>query len=328
MNNLLNVDNLSELESVLFSEDNKPIYLPVCDHYAGNPKFFSKAMTFKTNLGDLFDITLDLEDGARVGEEIEQAIWVVEALKQYADQFNHKLRMPGVRLNHFEHPAFSQQAEIILAQEVAPSPSYLMIPKPACLNAAQESIQTLKRLAAKIGNKPLPPIHLIIETHGAVAEVQGIAKLDEIESLSFGLMDFISSHRSAISQDAFNSPEQFNHALVRRAKIEIAAACHRFGKVPSHNVTRDIKNPKTAFNDALRAKKELGFTRMWSIHPNQIEPIIQALQPSNHEIKKARQILFLAKQANWAPIEFEGELHDRASYRYYFEILKLSNVYH
>lgn len=314
--------DLNEMESILFSEDNRPIYLPVCDHYCGNPKFFSKALHFKEKLGNQFDITLDLEDGAQVGQEIEQAKWVTQALNQFSEQFDKTHRMPGVRLNHFEHQAFDQQAEIILSHNEKVTPAYLMIPKPKNFLDAKEIIQSLKSMAFKVGTKPLPPIHMIIETHGAVAQAHQIAELTEIESLSFGLMDYISSHRSAIAHDAFNSPGQFDNALVRRAKIEIASACHRYGKVPSHNVTRDIQNPDTAFKDASQAKKELGFTRMWSIHPAQIEPIISALKPTNTEIQTAKQILNKAKQAQWAPIKVEGELHDRASYRYYFEVLK------
>jgi citrate lyase beta subunit len=46
---------------------------------------------------------------------------------------------------------------------------------------------------------------------------------------------------------------QFEHPLVVRAKLEIAAACHAHGKVPSHCVVTEFKNP-----DALRlARKSL-----------------------------------------------------------------------
>ena len=36
---------------------------------------------------------------------------------------------------------------------------------------------------------------------------------------------------------------QFEHPLVVRAKLEIAAACHAHGKVPSHCVVTEFKNP-------------------------------------------------------------------------------------
>jgi citrate lyase subunit beta/citryl-CoA lyase len=39
---------------------------------------------------------------------------------------------------------------------------------------------------------------------------------------------------------------QFEHPLVVRAKLEIAAACHAHGKVPSHCVVTEFKNPSDA----------------------------------------------------------------------------------
>jgi len=41
------------------------------------------------------------------------------------------------------------------------------------------------------------PLHALVETHGALAEVQALAAHPRIQSLSFGLMDFVSAHRGA-----------------------------------------------------------------------------------------------------------------------------------
>jgi len=61
---------------------------------------------------------------------------------------------------------------------------------------------------------------------------------------------------------------------------------------------------------------------MWSIHPNQILPIIDAFTPSTVEIELSVELLLKAKEKDWAPIQFNGHLHDRASYRYYWLVLK------
>jgi Citrate lyase beta subunit len=66
----------------------------------------------------------------------------------------------------------------------------------------------------------------------------------------------------------------------------------------------------------------MGFTRMWSIHPDQIRPILEAFAPSANEIEIATKIIAAAAQADWAPISFEGKLEDRASYRYYWQVLE------
>jgi citrate lyase subunit beta/citryl-CoA lyase len=44
-------------------------------------------------------------------------------------------------------------------------------------------------------------------------------------------------------------------------------------------VSLDLKNPYSVFRDAFRARTEFGFLRMWSIHPSQIKPIVDAMKP-------------------------------------------------
>ena len=74
-------------------------------------------------------------------------------------------------------------------------------------------------------------------------------------------------------------------------------------------------------NDAERARNEFGYLRMWSIHPNQIVPIVEAMRPDFSEVENAAAILIAAQDGDWGPIQHQGLLHDRASYRYYWELL-------
>src|SRR5690606_40383589 len=113
---------------------------------------------------------------------------------------------------------------------------------------------------------------------------------------------------------------------VMRAKLEIAAACHAYGKVPSHNVTTEINDTSVVASDAHRAASECGYTRMWSIHPNQIRPILKSLAPRLSEVNEAAAILSQAQEAQWGPIQHNGKLHDRASYRYYWTILQRAHA--
>jgi citrate lyase subunit beta/citryl-CoA lyase len=73
---------------------------------------------------------------------------------------------------------------------------------------------------------------------------------------------------------------------------------------------------------ATRAARELGYTRMWSIHPAQIRPILAAFAPNESEIERASGIISAAAQADWAPIRHGDQLHDRASYRYYWQVIE------
>ena len=115
---------------------------------------------------------------------------------------------------------------------------------------------------------------------------------------------------------------QFSHPLVVRAKLEIAAACHAHGKVPSHCVVTEFTDASAMHAAASRAASELGYTRMWSIHPAQIRPILAAFAPAQGEIEQAARIVAAAAAADWAPISSAGVLHDRASYRYYWQLLE------
>ena len=311
--------DLSTIATILYSEDHARVELPVCDHYAGRPRFFEKALQIRAEIGACFDITLDLEDGAAVGQETETAKWVAQSLLDFSVRYGCETRRPGVRIHPVRDPIFEVELPIVLREGV-PLPAYLMLPKPENCEDVKLTISRIREQCAKAGVEP-PPLHVLIETHGALAAVHNIAGLEEVESLSFGIMDFISSHRSAIPKTALNSPGQFENPLVRRAKLEISAACHRFGKVPSHNVTRNIRQPEMAAEDAQRAKRDFGFTRMWSIHPEQIVHIVSAMLPTDSEVEEAVLVLTEAQKADWGPIQIKGELHDRASYRYFFEVL-------
>jgi citrate lyase subunit beta/citryl-CoA lyase len=91
-------------------------------------------------------------------------------------------------------------------------------------------------------------------------------------------------------------------------------------------VTTEIKDSAVVANDAQSAAGEFGFTRMWSIHPDQIKPIIKAFTPRVSEVNEATHILLEAIAANWGPIAQNGRLHDRASYRYYWTVLQRAKL--
>ena len=96
--------------------------------------------------------------------------------------------------------------------------------------------------------------------------------------------------------------------------------------MPAHNVSLDLRNTYSVFRDAWRARNDFGFLRMWSIHPAQIQPIVDAMKPDLGEVADASQILLAAQRADWGPIQYQGELHDRATYRYFWHLLQKAKV--
>ncbi|HYD96873.1 MAG TPA: CoA ester lyase [Noviherbaspirillum sp.] len=302
---------------VLFQGKHKPVSIPVCDHYAGSEKLMRKSIALQQELGPVFDITLDCEDGAAAGNEAGHAALVASLIASDDNRFDRI----GARIHDVTHACVEQDIAAIVTAQTAQRLAYLAVPKVESLADVTSVIEIINRHARKHGRHDLP-VHVLIETHGALNDAPAIAALPQVECLSFGIMDFVSAHHGAIPGTAMRSPGQFTHPLVTRAKLEIAAACHAHGKVPSHNVTTEIKDTSVVANDANRAAWEFGYTRMWSIHPDQIKPILKALSPRSSEVSEAASILNEAQAVQWGPIQHNGKLHDRASYRYYWTVLQ------
>ncbi|WKL14750.1 aldolase/citrate lyase family protein [Comamonas testosteroni] len=290
--------------------------LPVCDHYSGVEARMRKSLQLQAEMMQefgtcVFDVTLDCEDGAPVGQEAGHARLVVELANGAAQGARVAARVHAVEHAHF-------QADMdIIAGGAADKLCHIMIPKVESVDDVIKAEAALQRATDK-----RVPLHVLIESPAAVQQAFDIAAHPAVQSISFGLMDFVSAHGGAIPASAMTAQGQFEHPLVVRAKLEIAAACHAHGKVPSHCVVTEFKNPEALGACAQKASRELGYTRMWSIHPDQIRPILRAFAPAEDEVLQAAQILTSAEVQNWAPISFGGVLHDRASYRYFWQLLE------
>lgn len=275
-----------------------------------------KSLALQTEMAEefgtcVFDVTLDCEDGAPVGGEAEHAALVTELALAAAPEAR-----VAVRVHPVDHPAFDADVATI-AGRAGHRLAHLMVPK-------VETVADVQRAAAALdaaGARALP-LQVLIESPAAVHRAFDIAAHPRVQSISFGLMDFVSAHGGAIPADGMSAAGQFSHPLVLRAKLEIASACHAHGKVPSHCVVTEFKHLDALQQAARKAARELGYTRMWSIHPDQIRPILAAFAPQASEVDTAAALIERALAADWAPVQFEGRLHDRASYRYFWQVLE------
>lgn len=314
-------DTLVHPRQALFDTDEGATPLPVCDHYAGVEARMRKSLALQAELGPVFDVTLDCEDGAAVGGEAEHAHLVAEMLMSTANVHGRV----GARVHPVEHPAFPRETET-LVKRAGSRLAYLMVPKPRDFADVDRACAEIDHQIRVHGVGRAIPVHVLVETHGALREVERIAAHPRVESISFGLMDFVSAHRGAIPAAGMSVEGQFRHPLVLRAKLAIAAACHAFAKTPSHCVVTEFNDLQAVAVAAQKASSELGYTRMWSIHPNQIRPIVAAFAPGAAEIEQAVEIIAAAQAANWAPIKHQSggrdTLHDRASYRYFWQVLE------
>jgi citrate lyase subunit beta / citryl-CoA lyase len=317
-------------------------FLPVCDHYSGVEARMKKSLELQAAMSEefgtcVFDVSLDCEDGAPVGGEIDHANMVVALANQaYSASKNVAKNSPNqvapriaVRVHPVDHPAFAGDVATIVGG-AGDLLCHLMIPKVETVADIEIALRAIDAASVNCRRTSPLPLHALIESPGAVHQAFAIAAHPRVLSLSFGLMDFVSSHGGAIPASAMDSNAasmaqgigQFSHPLVTRAKLEISSACHASGKVPSHCVVTEFSDTAAMKNAAMRASREFGFTRMWSIHPSQIRPILEAFAPSSEEIDAATRIVVLAQRALWAPIQVDGRLHDRASYRYFWQILE------
>lgn len=293
--------------------------LPVCDHYSGQPERMRKSLQLQAELTAelgrcVFDVTLDCEDGATVGQEAAHADLVADLVRTHTQA--HPQARVAVRVHALEHTAFVDDVARIVGQ-VGDRLTHVMLPKVENVDQVALAARALDRAYG-----PNLPLHVLLESPAAVQQAFAIAAHPRVQSISFGLMDFVSAHGGAIPASAMGVQGQFQHPLVLRAKLEIAAACHAYGKVPSHCVVTEFQDTQALTQAAQRASQELGYTRMWSIHPAQIRPIVAAFAPVAAQIEEACAILLAGAAAHWGPISHAGVLHDRASYRYYWHLLQ------
>ena len=313
-------------------------FLPVCDHYSGVEARMRKSLQLQAEMtaefgACVFDVSLDCEDGAPVGGERDHAQMVV-ALANEAQANAIKAGLPAqpriaVRVHPVDHAAFDADVDTVVGG-AGTALCHLMVPKVETVADVERAVAAVDAATRGTGRSQSLPLHVLLESPAAVHRAFDIAAHPRVQSISFGLMDFVSAHGGAIPDSAMSSrPDQltgelgqFTHPLILRAKLEIAAACHAHGKVPSHCVVTEFSDTEAMKAAARKASRELGYTRMWSIHPSQIRPILDALAPGEADIERAASIILAAEAAQWAPVSHEGQLHDRASYRYFWQVLE------
>jgi citrate lyase subunit beta/citryl-CoA lyase len=276
---------------ILLGSQAASMVLPVCDHYSG--------------------VELRMRKSLQLQAEIEHAHLVQEIANAAAPEAR-----VAVRVHPVDHPSFFDDVELIVGRGHSRL-RHVMIPKVESL----ADVETAAKALNHVGALTLP-LHVLIESPAAVHRAFEIAAHPRVQSVSFGLMDFVSAHGGAIPASGMGVKGQFTHPLVLRAKLEIASACHANGKVPSHCVVTEFSDLNAIKVAATQASRELGFTRMWSIHPSQIRPVVEALAPSEQEIEQAAELISAAQAAEWAPVSHAGQLHDRASYRFFWQVLE------
>jgi len=301
----------------LFESGKSLPIIPTCEHFAGSEKLIKKGFDMQRKMGPVFDITCDCEDGAQAGKELEHA----QMIARVVNSENNPYGMAGTRIHDFSHPNWRQDVDILVSN-AGEKLAYITLPKSTSYEDAKTQVEYIQKVAKEAGITKEIPIHILIETHGALKDIEKIATLSWLQVLDFGLMDFVSGYQGVIPSINMRSPGQFNHQLIIAAKRKVAQVAVQNYVIAAHNVTLDLKNPYQTYEDAKKAKNEFGFMRMWSIYPTQVQAIVDAMRPDFTELEAAQNILLNAQNAQWGPIQYDGELHDRATYRYFWELVQ------
>ena len=96
----------------LFEEGDAATALPVVDHYCGVEARMRKSLELQAQMGPVFDITLDCEDGAPIGGEVEHAAMVAELLNS---AFNQHGRV-GARVHPLGHASFEADVDALISK--------------------------------------------------------------------------------------------------------------------------------------------------------------------------------------------------------------------
>src|SRR5690606_6305456 len=133
----------------------------------------------------------------------------------------------------------------LLVPGLGPRLTHLTIPKVSGFAHVERLVTRMRQL----GGEAIP-LHIPVEEPGRFPDLQRIAEHASVRALEFEIMDFLSASGGVLPATAMRSPEQFEHALVVDAKVQIARAAMFAGKIATHNVTIAARDAAQTRSDA------------------------------------------------------------------------------
>jgi citrate lyase subunit beta / citryl-CoA lyase len=189
--------------NILLGAQAGAISLPVCDHYCGVEARITKSLQLQAEMMEefgacVFDVTLDCEDGAPVGGELEHANMVAAVVSKaflapkivaISGNKNQKKTKPrvAVRLHAVDHVSFESDINTIVGH-VGQVLSHVMVPKVDTVADVVRAVKLIDEAYTPSHQKssiPLP-IHVLLESPKAIHNAFDIAAHPRVQSLSFG----------------------------------------------------------------------------------------------------------------------------------------------
>jgi citrate lyase subunit beta/citryl-CoA lyase len=191
-----------------------------------------------------------------------------------------------VRINSADTPWFEGDLEMARASGF----TEIMLPK-----ASDPDV--VRQIARRLG--PQAGIYPIIETVEGAVRMREVAAVEGVRRLAFGTVDF--SRDSGIQNEEGWLP----------IRVEMVLASRLAG------LASPIDGTLLGWNDpdALRAQaarsRSLGFGGRLCIHPAQVAPIREGMQPTSDELAWARRVIDAVDQARHGAIVVDGKLVDK-----------------
>ena len=137
----------------------------------------------------------------------------------------------------------------------------------------------------------------------------------------FGLMEFVSAHGGAIPSDGHGRrrPVHAPAGGARQARDRVRLPCPRQGTLAlawSPNSRLDRPARRGGGQRTNSVTRGCGASTRTRSGPS------WKLRAQRDRNRQGRKIHRCADRANWAPISHDGQLEDRASYRYYWHVLE------
>ena len=165
-----------------------------------------------------------------------------------------------------------------------------------------ENGRDVQIVRAALGTSDLP-LMAIIETIAGLDDARSIAAaLDVKGTIGFGAADYSAAAGMAMTRDAL---------LPARIRLVEAGAQ---GGVPCFDVPYLQIGDDTGLAAEAAYVRDLGFAGKLAIHPSQVQPIIEAFQPSADSVAQAQRIIEAFEQAGRVAIQVDGRMIDKPVY--------------
>ncbi|MEO1224604.1 MAG: CoA ester lyase [Pseudomonadota bacterium] len=165
-----------------------------------------------------------------------------------------------------------------------------------------ESGRDVQIARAALGDRDLP-LMAIVETIAGLDNARSIAAaLGGRGAIGFGAADYSAEAGMAMTRDAL---------LAARIRLVEAGAQ---GGVPCFDVPYLQIGDDEGLAEEAAYVRDLGFAGKLAIHPSQVQPIIEAFQPSAEAVAQAERIIEAFEQAGRVAIQVDGRMIDKPVY--------------